>query len=64
MISHYQHGEWVWDRYQYNGELTSLLTDEGFTVTDEYVFDAMVGTGEGHCNLVGDAGSHYIMTYT
>jgi len=56
--------ELVWARQQFNGELTSNITGEGFTVTDEFVFDEIVGTGTGHCNLIGDAGSHYILTYT
>ena len=55
---------WVWGRQQYHGELTSVNTGEGFTVNDEYIYYPATWLGEGHCNIIGDAGSHYILTYT
>lgn len=63
IISHYQQGNWMWDRYQYSGHLTSTITGESFTVTDEYVYDPIVASGTGHCNMNGNMGSHYILHY-
>jgi hypothetical protein len=71
---HFKSEIWVWTNEQFEGELTSM-TGEVFSVKDIFKMETNGAlppdyngfasfTGEGHINLVGNRGSHYILTYT
>ena len=71
---HFKSEVWVWTNEQFEGELTSMA-GEVFSVKDIFKMETNGAlppdyngfasfTGEGHINLVGNRGSHYILTYT
>ncbi len=58
--------DWDWCRQQFDGELTSQLTQEVFKVSDilkvEGPYSANIPV-TGHFNAVGNQGTHYIVNY-
>lgn len=66
-IGHWHKGVWIWCHTQYSGEVKSELTDEVFKVkeidiTDIIQADIFQGIVYSHVNLIGNNGTHYIMT--
>ena len=71
---HFKDEVWIWTNEQFEGELKSM-TGEVLSVKDIFKmetngalppdYDGFASfTGEGHINLIGNKGSHYILTYT
>lgn len=58
--------DWDWVRQQFDGELTSQLTQEVFKVKDILKGEGPYSAGipaTGHFNVIGDRGTHYIVNY-
>jgi hypothetical protein len=62
-IDHYKNGVIIWAKEQFDGEATSQKTGEVFKVKDIFEIDAITWEMEGHCNLIGSYGTHYILSY-
>ena len=63
-VLHYNNGVFLWVNQQYDGEVTSSKPPyEVFTVKDICKYDMTSYIGFGHCNLIGNNGTHYILTY-
>jgi hypothetical protein len=62
-VLHFKNGVEFWVKQQYDGEVTSQITNEVFTVKDIAKYTLVPLIGYGHCNLNGNNGSHYILTY-
>lgn len=65
-VGHWEKGVWVWCNTQYFGEIKSS-SGEVFKIKEIYKTDitdgaAHIGTMAGHINLIGNKGTHYIMT--
>jgi hypothetical protein len=62
-VNHYQGGEsWVWVKQHFNGEISSATTGEVFKIKDICSSDSP-DIATGHINLIGNKGSHFIVTY-
>ena len=64
VVLQYKLGDLLGDVAWYNGEVTSAKTGEVFSVKDHYKYVSPNLYGSGHCNLMGNEGSHYILFYT
>jgi len=62
-VLHFQNGILIFATFQYSGEVTSAKTQEVFKVKDIFKADEIAWYSTGHCNLIGDKGTHYILTY-
>lgn len=62
--SHYLNGVFVWCKQQVSGELISQNSEEVFKIKDIWKGNHIACFGTGHINLVGEIGSHYLLTYT
>lgn len=62
-IDHYKDGVLVWVNQHFDGEATSALTGEVFTVKDIVKAEAPYANIPGHLHLIGNKGSHYMVFY-
>jgi hypothetical protein len=63
-VFNYQKGIFAWAKTEYSGEVVSNKTGEVFRIKDNYQSDNFVWTGgKGHCNIIGNSGTHYILHY-
>ena len=63
LIDHYKNGVLIWEKEQFDGEATSQETGEVFIVKDIFEINAYTWEMTGHCNLIGNYGTHYVLTY-
>jgi hypothetical protein len=63
LIDHYINGALIWEKEQFDGEAKSQVTGEVFKVKDIFEIDAITWEMTGHCNLTGNYGTHYVLTY-
>ena len=63
LIDHYKNGALIWEKEQFDGEATSQETGEVFIVKDIFEINAVTWGMTGHCNLIGNYGTHYVLTY-
>ena len=63
LIDHYKNGVLIWEKEQFDGEATDPRTGEIFGIKDIFKIDAVTWEMTGHCNLIGNYGTHYILTY-
>ena len=62
-VLHFQNGILIFATFQYSGEVTSAKTQEVFKVKDVFKAEEVAWYSTGHCNLIGDKGTHYILAY-
>jgi len=62
-VYHYKNGLLLWIKQVYNGEVTGTFTNETFSVMDIAKYNLISLIGIGHCNLIGNNGTHYLLTY-
>ena len=63
IVEHYKGGVFMGQNVTYRAEVVGLLTDEVFEVKDSFKYIADENIGIGHCNLKGDKGTHYVLSY-
>ena len=63
LIDHYKNGVLIWEKEQFDGEATGQETGEDFIVKDIFEINAITWGMTGHCNLTGNYGTHYVLTY-
>jgi hypothetical protein len=64
ILDHYKNGELEWSIYKASGTLTVVSTGEVFTIQESDKVDVESGEFTFHSNLIGDQGSHYILSGT
>jgi hypothetical protein len=64
LISFYVDGIKVGEKEKFSGQVTNSRTGEIFEIKDIYISDFEDMGGNGHWNLNGDQGSHYIIFYS
>jgi hypothetical protein len=62
ILDHYKNGAIIWSIYRASGTLTSSKTGEVFEIKESDKLDVLAGNFIFHSNLVGDKGSHYILS--
>lgn len=61
---HYKDGEIVWTIYNATGNLTSANTGEVFDINESDKVNVAAGEYTFHSNIIGNQGSHYILSGT
>ena len=62
-VFHIKEGVFLTNNLQYRGEVKSQLTQETFELKDFFKGNFSTDSGSGHCNLKGDKGTRYILSY-
>jgi hypothetical protein len=62
IIDHYENGELEWTMYKTNGSLTNRSTGEVFKIQESDKLIWSSGDYTFHANLIGNQGSHYILS--
>jgi hypothetical protein len=62
ILDHYKNGELEWSIYKATGSLTIESTGEVFEIKESDKVDVLSGDFTFHSNLIGDQGSHYILS--
>ena len=64
VLDHYKNGEPEWSIYKASGSLTNESTGEVFEIKESDKVDYNGGDFTFHSNIIGDQGSHYILSGT